>query len=315
MMNRLKIFVALLSLTIGVTSCLKDKAFLDVSTTQPIIEFSSGSNGASDVGNLGADPSLAKLDTAFALNIASPQALDYPVTVTLKVDPTLIAKYNGAGNSPVTLLPDSIFQWKTTTVTIPAGYRIGRIPITLFPGKLDPSKSYGLPIAIVSATGPGGQSLLVSGNAGVAFFAFIGNPLSGAYTWDFTRYNGDTTTPVNSSSFTGQTAAAKTITPTSLLFPDSYLTTFVVGVANPGITISWTDNGGAFSNFKASFDAATLKGLADNSFTVSQAPILLSYNIMGSAATNYSGSTFRTYFVLVNSTGGVRTLVDKYVKR
>jgi hypothetical protein len=312
-MNKFKYLLLLFFTSVALAACLKDKAFMDVSGTQPIIEFSYGTSGASDVGNLGADPSIAKLDTAFALNIASPQVLDYPVTVTLKVDPTQIAKYNAAGNSPVTLLPDSIYQWKTTTVTIPAGYRISRVPITLFPSKLDPSKSYGLPISIVSATGPSGQNLIVSGNAGVAFFAFIGNPLSGAYTWDFTRYNGDTTTAPNGSSFAGQTTTAKTVTPTSLLFPDSYLSTFVGSTA--GITVSWTNNGGVFSDFQASFDANTLKGLSDNGFTISQAPIILSYNIVGSAATNYSGSTFRTYFVLINSSGGVRTLVDKYVKK
>jgi hypothetical protein len=287
---------------------------MNLSNTQPIIEFTSGTGGASDLGNFGIDPTSSRLDTAIALNIASPQVLDYPVTVTMKIDPAMITKYNNvASNAPLNLLPDSAFQFKTTTITIPAGYRIARLPITLFPNKIDPSKSYGLPISIVSATGNGGQNLIVSSNAAVALYAFIGNPLSGSFTWNFTRYNGDTTTAQNSSSFVGQIARTKVIDPTTLLFPDSYLTTFVGSTA--GITISFKNNNGVISNPTASFDANTTAGLASMGFTISQTPILLNYNIAGNAANGYSGSTFRTYYVVINSSGGTRTLVDLYVKQ
>ena len=152
-MHKLKFSLILLSvLSVSFMSCLKDQAFLDVSNTQPIVEFAFGTNGQSDLGNFGMDPTLETLDTAIAINIASPQVLDYPVTVTLKVDSAAITKYNSTdGNTPLIPLPDSTYQFTTTSVTIPAGHRIARIPITLYPTKINPTVSYGLPISIVSA--------------------------------------------------------------------------------------------------------------------------------------------------------------------
>src|SRR5438309_8608729 len=156
-MHKIKFSLIILAVYICLSACLKDKAFMDVSGTQPVIEFANGTGGQSDLGNFGIDPTVDRLDTAIALNIASPQVLDYPVTVTLKVDPTMLTKYNGvSGNTQLAMLPDSAFKFTTTTVTIPAGHRIARIPLTLFPTKIDPTKSYGLPISIVSATGPNG---------------------------------------------------------------------------------------------------------------------------------------------------------------
>ena len=98
-----------------------------------------------------------------------------------------------------------------------------------------------------------------------------------------------------------------------MVFPDSYLQTFVDPAA--GVTISFTITNGVFSNFKASFDATTTAGLAAGGFTVVKAPVLLGYNIVGDASTRYAGSTFRTYFSLLNSGGNTRTLVDKFVKQ
>ncbi len=189
MLNYRSLFVIALFIS-SCIGCVKDTPFLDVSSTQPIIEFSFGTNGESDLGNFGVSPSMTVLDTAIAVNIASPQVLDYAVTVTIKVDSSFIAKYNSvSGNTQLALLPDSAYNYTTTSVTIPAGHRIARIPLKLYPSKIDLGTSYGLPIAIVSATGSSGQSLLLSGNAGVAFYAFIGNPLAGQYDVNGTRYN------------------------------------------------------------------------------------------------------------------------------
>jgi Domain of unknown function (DUF1735) len=313
-MYKLKISLLLLTLAACLSACLKDNAYMDVSNTQPIIEFSYGSDGSGDIGNFGVDATMTQLDTAIAVNIASPQVLDYPVTVTLKIDPNLLNKYNAVGgNTQLVMLPDSTFKFTTTTVTIPAGHRLGRIPITLYPSKINPGKSYGLPIAIQDAKGPNGQTLLVSSNSGVAFFAFIGNPLAGPYTYDFTRYNGDTTTAPNSSSFTGASILTTTINPTAILFPESYLQTFADPSA--GLAVSFDNNNGTLTNFKVYFDATTTAGLSAGGFTIAQAPIFTNVQLAGNSANNYKGTTFRIYYQLINSSGGVRTFIDKYVKK
>jgi hypothetical protein len=269
-MNKSKILLIPFLSALLFTSCLKDTPFMDVSSTQPIIEFANGTSGASSLGNFGMDPTADKLDTAIAVNIASPQVLDYPVTVTLKVDPSLLTKYNSvAGNTQLSMLPDSAYKYSTTTVTIQPGYRIARIPITLYPTRIDPSKSYGLPIAIVSATGPSGQNLLVSGNAGVAFYAFIGNPIAGAYKWDYTRWNNDngSGTP-HASSFTGGSTLFSVDNPTQVEVASGY-------VYNNRYVLSFDNNGGTLTNFKVSFNPDDIATMSAGGVTVVDGPNII----------------------------------------
>src|ERR1700722_7353746 len=93
--NKITYCVLLGALALGFPSCLKDKPFLDVSSTQAIVEFSIVSPTVSTYswGALPADTS--EIDTAFAVDIASPQVLNYDVTVTVSWDTTLITAYNG----------------------------------------------------------------------------------------------------------------------------------------------------------------------------------------------------------------------------
>ena len=292
-MHKLKFSLILLSvLSVSFMSCLKDKAFLDVSNTQPVIEFAFGTNGQSDLGNFGLDPTLDVLDTAIAVNIASPQALDYPVTVTLQVDTTQITKYNSVdGNTQLAPLPDSTYQFATTTVTIPAGHRIARIPITLYPTKINPKESYGLPITIVSATGPSGQNLLVSGNAGVGFYAFIGNPIAGPYTQEWIRYNSatQTGTPAFDQTFP---ALFKALTPTQVTVQSGTGVYYI---------ISFTDNNGVLSDFQVEFDPADVTA---NGITISDGP-----KVVVADPVNHK---FEFNFGYVNSAGSPRNITDKF---
>lgn len=299
-MNKLKFSLLIVAVSVSLLSCLKDKAFMDVSNTQPIIEFTSGTNGTSDLGNFGMDPTEAELDTAIALNIASPQLLNYPVIVTLKVDPSLLGKYNGtAGNTKLSMLPDSAYRFKTVTDTIPAGHRISRVPLAIFPQKINSVQSYGLPIAIVSATGPNGQNLLVSGNAGVAFYAFIGNPIAGAYKWDFTRYNNNAPTGDPSSlSFTGQATLFTADNPNQVEVASGYY-------IQPRYVVHFSDNGGVLSNFKVTFNAQDVASMSTGGVTITDGP-----NIIKADPVN---GIFQ--FQYIASTGsGPRYIIDKYYK-
>lgn len=279
-------------------ACLKDKAFMDVSNTQPIIEFANGTSGATDLGNFGMNASEPKLDTAIALNIASPQALNFPVTVTLKIDPAMITKYNAvAGHTQLTLLPDSAYQFTTTTVTIQPGYRIARVPITLFPAKIDPSQSYGLPIAIVSATGPNGQNLIVSGNKSVAFYAFIGNPIAGPYTEEWIRWASYDTTTAPSYDFTNNPNLFIAQTPTRV---------FVESALNAAdFQISFTNNGGTLSNFQITLDPASWANFGAASITTP--PTIIRADPVN--------GVYRFYYQYTLSSGAARTVVQEFVKK
>lgn len=251
-------------------------------------------------------------DTAsFHINYAAVNVAPSNQIFSIAISPSALSSYNtSAGGLQYEILPDSCYSFSTTSVTVAKGQTYSdAIPVIFYPSKINPSVNYMLPISITQA--PSGVT--VSSNVGTIYYHFIGNPLAGAYTWDFTRYNGDTTTAQNSSSFAGHSVSVGPVDPNNLLLPDSYLQTFVASTA--GIVLSFDNNAGVLSNFSVSFDDATTSGLKSGGFTIAAAPVLLSANIAGNAANNYSGSTFRTYFSLVNSSGGTRTLIDKFVKQ
>lgn len=251
-------------------------------------------------------------DTAtFHLNYAAVNVAPADEVFSVAVNPAAVSTYNTSGGGlQYEILPDSCYSFTTTSVKVAKGQTYSdAIPVIFYPSKINPSVNYMLPISITQA--PAGTT--ISSNVGTVFYHFIGNPLAGNYTYDFTRYNGDSTITPNGSSFTGETVSVGPVDPNNLLLPDSYLQTFVASTA--GIVLTFDNNGGVLSNFSVGFDDATSKGLSDGGFTVATAPTLLSVNIAGNAANNYSGTTFRTYFSLINSSGGTRTLIDKFVKK
>ncbi|HTR27842.1 MAG TPA: DUF1735 domain-containing protein [Puia sp.] len=160
---------------IMLSGCLKDTPYIDVSNSQPIIEFGlSPANGqfgpfafAGDT--IGAPAS--DIDTAVAVVVASPQVLNSTVTATIQVDPTQVQSFNSANGTSFTVLPDSLFAL-TTSATVQPGYRVGRVAVTLNFSKFPLHHQYALPLAIVSASAGGGQNLIVSGNSATFMWLF-----------------------------------------------------------------------------------------------------------------------------------------------
>jgi hypothetical protein len=214
-MNKLKYCVLLGVVALGFSSCLKDKAFVDLTSTQPIIEFPivSPTIATYSWGSL----SGTEVDTAIAVDIASPQVLNYAVTVTISWDTTQISAYNAANSQfPIQPLPDSCFSIASPiTVTIPAGYRIGRIPLKIYPSRINSTVSYGMPFKISAVSGSG-PSLLISPNAGTLMYTFIGNPIAGAYTQEYIRYNTATQTGTPVADQTTPGALFTPVTPTEI---------------------------------------------------------------------------------------------------
>ncbi len=315
--------ITCISLVFTLASCVKNRNDLatDFSNLQPLLEIRDNISG---VGN---DAGLANFGKAslnfsgdttdthtqsFYVNLASVYQLDHDITVTLAVDQAALDAYNADPNNTVKyeLFPDSLYSFAQTEATIKAGERVSLISVDFYYTKIDPSRSYMLPISIKDAGG-----INISGNFGTIYYHVIGNPLAGNYYQSFYRWNDvpDTTSPPNSSVFEDELRPVSPESSTTLLLPEDYLQTFVGGAA--GISLSFTNNGGVLSDFSVALNDVTTEGLAAGGFTIVTAPKLVSYQIVGDASTKYSGSTFRTYMEVLNSTGGNRKLVDNFVKQ
>ena len=307
MRNLIMIIAAFMS--ISLTGCLKDNPNVDFSKLSTVVEmpYSGKAFFSGDALNFTSDT----ITLAFTVNIASAYPLSKDLSVTVGIDESLVADYNAYDPSVhYEVMPANAYSFSESTFTIPAGSRLDTLYVTFYKPALDPAVSYMLPITIKDASGE-----TISGNLGTHYYHAIGNPLAGNYFQSFYRWNDvpDTTGPPNSTVFEDELITVSPESATTLLLPESYLQTFV-GVS-AGISLSFTNDGGVFSNFSVSLNDATTQGLANGGFTVVTAPKLVSYQIVGDASTKYAGSTFRTYMEVLNSSGGNRKLVDNFVKQ
>ncbi len=196
-MKQLKIKALFFSTVIlCISSCLKkDAANIDIEeTSPPIVELQFIEGGSGSTINSGMQyfsggaltyPSSHAADTAhFNVNIAGPAAASSDVSVTLGVKASAVLDNYKSDSIKYELMPDSLYHIINPTTTIKAGSRIGKFEIAFFPSKLDPSKSYMLPIVVAQAGG-----LTISENFGIVYFHVIGNPLAGTYVMTGMRYN------------------------------------------------------------------------------------------------------------------------------
>jgi hypothetical protein len=161
-MNLKIISIASLACSLILSSCLKDTPYMNVADSPPIIEFGlSPANGVSGPFTYAGDTaSGSNIDTAIALVIASPQVLNYNVTVTVAIDTTQITAYDIANSAGYTMLPSNLFTLDSTTVTIQAGYRVANLPITLNLQNFPATHNYALPLKITN-----GDGLIISSNS------------------------------------------------------------------------------------------------------------------------------------------------------
>jgi hypothetical protein len=170
-MSLKKIFIlCLFAGVFALGGCLKSTPYLDVSNTQPIIEFGvSPANGDFGPFPLAGDTvgSPVVVDTAVGLVIASPQPLNQAYSITVRIDTTQISAYNSANGTSYTLLPDSLYSMPDSVITIQAGHIIGRLPVNVNFPIFPQTQSYALPLTIVN-----GGGLLISGNASQFMWLF-----------------------------------------------------------------------------------------------------------------------------------------------
>jgi len=299
--------LALLMLTVFFSSCLKDSRYVDFGASGTIVEFPLGGQI-----NFGPDAITEAPDEAdgstivrqFAVNVASPAVPTKETKITLAVDNSIIATYNKSQTVVAyEAFPTDAFKFTNTSVTIPAGQRVAIVSVTFYKAKLDPSKSYMLPIKIADAGG-----LNISANKGIHYYHFIGNDFAGSYQHKFTR------TPAGGNfDYPGNTSTFFPDSPTQFEVAGGYYTQdirYVVSFTKTGSGASAT-----YSHFELSINEDDVKRIAGVPITVTAAPTIPGYvekeYTYAEALSMFENNGF-TYSV-VGSSGG-RVNLDQYKK-
>jgi hypothetical protein len=128
------------------------------------------------------------------------------------------------------------------------------------------------------------------------YFHTIGNPIAGAYSWDFIRYNNPEGTGTPSSlSFYGAEIIFAPVNPTTIRVPTGYFT-------QPDYIITFKNSGGVLSDFKAIIDPAAVEAdFVPNGITITSGPTILVEDNNTKLTVKYTTST--------------RNITDIYIKK
>lgn len=274
---KIKLLFALLIGSLSLVSCLK-KGDMNIDlekTTGTIMElqFVQSASGGSTInsgmqyfsGGALTYPATNSMDTArYNISLAGPVTLGKDLSVTIGFDGDKVLDNLSNDGIRYELMPDSLYHFIETTATIKAGQTIAPMHVVFYPSKINPAKSYMLPVVIKDA-----QGKTISSNFGTIYFHVIGNPIAGTYNWNFIRYNNlaGTGNP-SGASFTGHTTVFSPVNPNSIKVPTGYYT-------QPDYLITFKNTGGVLSDFKAviapdEIDAA----FTSNGITVVTQPVI-----------------------------------------
>ncbi len=252
-------------LLVNLNSCIKDKGFkteTDFSSLQDHVTLVQGG-----LTNFGANNIRFSSDTSsytIQANLASVNLPKSPVTITIGVDDALLAAYNTANGTSFELLPSDAYTIGGTSLTIPAGQQYANTSLQVYQSKIDPAKSYLLPISIKDAGG-----IALTSNLNTLYFNIIGNVIAGDYNWDFTRWNNPNQAGAPaSSSFTGDVATFIADNANQVEVTSGYY-------IQPRYVISFTNTGGVLSNFKVKFNASDAAALVAGGVTVTDGPNII----------------------------------------
>ncbi len=273
---KIKKLFAFLMVAMTMASCLKEGA-KNIDTENPtgsIVTLQFIENGSGSTINSGMQyfsggaltyPGYHESDTAtFNVNLAGPTTLTSDLTVTVGVDATKVLDNIKGDAIDYTLMPDSLYKFMSKTAVIKAGQRIASLKIVFYPSKIDVTKSYNLPVVIKDA---GGKT--ISGNFGIIHFHVIGNPIAGAYNWDYIRINNQAGTggPAGGS-FLGEHVVFSPVNPTSVKVPTGYY-------VQPNFLLSFKNTNGVLSDFKAVIAPDEIEGAyTNNGISVVTQPVV-----------------------------------------
>ncbi len=260
---KLSIFFTATFLIIGLGGCVKStNYFTDLSKVNDLVILRNAGIAGFKASNIRVDPTST--DTLFFdvyAELASVEASNSNVTVTLAVDDAKRTAYNTANSTNFQAFSNNKYKLKSTTLTIPAGEHYAKTTLEVYQSFFDPTISFMLPISITDASGKA-----LSSNQNAIYFNVIGNPIAGNYNWDFTRWNSpDNSGTPSSLSFTGHTTTFVADDPTTIEVESGYF-------IQPRYVVSFTNTSGTLSNFKVSFNPGDLQAMIDNGVTVTSGP-------------------------------------------
>ena len=274
----------------NLNSCVKDKGYkleTDFESLQDHVTLNK-----SGLTNFSESNIRFSSDTAsynIIANLASVNLPKSPVTVTIGLDEALIATYNAANGTSFELLPADAYTLGSTSLTIPAGQQYATTTLQVYQSKIDPAKSYLLPLSIKD-----GGGIALTSNLNTLYFNIIGNVIAGDYNWEFKRWS----SPVMSGP------------PDGTSFTD--VNTFVADNANqvevssgyyigPRYVISFTKTGSVLSNFKVKMNATDVATMAAAGIVITDGPNIIKADPIG-------GEYIFQYTTLT------RYVIDRYYK-
>ena len=192
-------------------------------------------------------PSSHTADTAtFNVRLAGASPASSDISITVGQDTKALLDNFSKDSIPYESMPDSLYKFISNTAIIKKGETMASFKVIFYPSKINATKNYMLAATVVNNAG-----YSISKNFGHIYFHTIGNPIAGAYLWEFIRYNNQDGSGSPSTHNTGQPATFAPISPTVVSVPTGYYT-------QPNYLISFKNTGGVLSNFAAVIDPAQI---------------------------------------------------------
>jgi hypothetical protein len=302
---KINILLALVAL-VGLTSCLK-KADSNVDIedlTTPIVTLQFIENGSGTTINSGMQyfgggaltyPGTDESDTAtYNISIAGPSPLTKDIAVTVGIDNTKLLDNYSSDSIKYDAMPDSVFKFIGTSGTIKAGSRVIPMKIVFYPSKMDVTKSYMLPVVVKDASGT-----VISSNFGVIYFHVIGNPIAGAYSWNYYRWNNNTMAGAPTGWEDDETTFVP-INPTTIKVITGYYTQI-------DYNITFKNNNGVLSDFEVAFD----KEQYDDSFVANGVTLTSGPELSYISPDN---KEFEVRYIVYNGSA-YRYIIDQFIKK
>lgn len=236
------------------------------------------------------------------LKLEGPKTAPADIAVEYKVNLDAIARYNQAhasdpGFEPFIILPADAYAIINKNDIIKKGEVYGSglgKNIKFNTQKINTTVNYILPISITSPDYP------TATGTGTVLIYLIGNPISGGYTWDFTRYNNaDGSGAPNSLSFTGESTVFVPVDATTVEVQSGYY-------IGPRYVITFKDNNGTLSDFNVKLHPADVKAMSDGGVEIASGPRIVQADpVLGVYVFEY---------VAVSGGSAYRFIRDKYYK-
>lgn len=224
----------------------------------------------------------SEVDTAKFVVALQNGAAEEDINIVLEFPESALDDYYFKDSLDYVMMPDSTYDIVSTTATIKKGETYAVFKVAFYPVKIDFTKNYMLPI-----TASNSADLMVSSNYGFMYYHIVGNPIAGAYNWDFIRCS----TPTCSGgpdglSFYGDHTIFSPVNGTTVTVPTGYY-----DHANYIITFD-DDGNGNLSNFKAVIDPASVTGnWAANGITIASGPTIVVENNYTKFTLHYTTAT------------------------